>query len=257
MSIAVKTPAELAIMAEGGQRLVQILKRLKEQVVVGVSLKTLDKVAREASKELDGRPSFLGYHGYPAAICTSVNQGIVHCIPDDYQLQRGDLISVDFGFYYQGWHTDAAMTWLVSEDIHDHLPLMRGVYRALLAGTAAVKAGVKVGEISRAIENSLKGDHLTIMRQFVGHGVGKELHEEPTIPNFFGPDKNVVLPAGATIAIEPIAGVGKESFITLPDEWSVVASDKQPVAHFEQTLAVTPEGSQILTPIQDILDFTP
>lgn len=257
MSVQIKNAAELAVMAAGGSKLVQVLKRLKTQIVPGVSLKSLDQLARATAIELGGRPSFLGYRGYPAAICTSVNQGIVHCIPNDYQLQEGDLLSVDFGFFYQGWHTDAAITWIVGSDTHHYLPLLQGVYRALLAGTNAVRAGVKVGEISRAIEQSLTTDKLTIMRQFVGHGVGRELHEEPVIPNFFGHDKAVVLPAGATLALEPIAGLGQEEYTTLPDRWSVETTDRQPVAHFEQTVAVTPKGVQILTPIQDILDFTP
>jgi len=257
MSVAIKTTAELSIMAESGRRLIQILKQLKSHIIPGMSLKSLDQLARAATKELGGRPSFLHYHGYPAAICTSVNQGIVHCIPNDYQLQAGDLVSVDFGFCYEGWHTDAAVTWIVETDLHNYLPLLKGVYRALVAGAGVVKAGVKVGEISRAIETSLNHDNLTIMRQFVGHGVGRELHEEPTIPNFVGHDKNVVLPAGCTIAIEPIAGVGQEVYTTLPDQWSVLATDNQPVAHFEQTLVVLRGGSQILTPIQEILGFTP
>lgn len=257
MSVQIKTTAELAIMAEGGRRLVEVLRCLQQQIVPGVSLKTLDQIARTQTEKLGGRPSFLGYKGYPAAICTSVNAGIVHCIPNDYELQKGDLISIDFGFYYESFHTDAAITWIVGEDIRHHLPLLRGVYRALQAGVAEVRAGVKVGEISRAIETSLKSDQLTIMRQFVGHGVGRGLHEDPVIPNFLGHDRNVLLPAGSTIAIEPIAGVGQEAHATLADSWSVQTTDNQPVAHFEQTVAVIAGGSQILTPIQDILSFTP
>ncbi|MFH0912192.1 MAG: type I methionyl aminopeptidase [Patescibacteria group bacterium] len=257
MSIQVKTTAQIAIMAEGGRRLIKVLAQVKKHLAPGISLKNLDQIAREETAKLDGQPSFLGYRGYPAAMCTSVNYGIVHCIPDDYELQEGDLISVDFGVLYQGWHTDAAVTWIVGKDINNYLPLLKGVYRALLAGTAAVRAGVTVGEISQALETSLRQSKLTTMRQFVGHGVGRDLHEDPVIPNFVGHDKKVVLPAGSTIAIEPIAGLGREEFFTLKDHWSVHTTDQEPVAHFEQTLAVLPEGSQILTPIQEILDFTP
>ncbi|MFA5967182.1 MAG: type I methionyl aminopeptidase [Patescibacteria group bacterium] len=257
MSINVKTAAEIEIMAVCGQKLVQILKHLKQQIIPGTSLKTLDQMARDAAKEQGGQPTFLGYQGYPAAICASVNEGIVHCIPTDYQLQEGDLISIDFGFCYQGWNTDAAITWIVGEDIHQYRPLLKGVYQALRAGVGQVRAGVRVGEISQAIEDTLRQAHLTIMRQFVGHGVGRELHEDPVIPNFVGHDKKVVLPSGSTIAIEPIAGVGGEGYITLPDQWSVYTTDKQPVAHFEETVVVLPEGAKILTPIQEILDFTP
>jgi len=257
MSVIVKNAAELELMTEGGRRLISILKHIKKHIVPGVTLINLDKIAREESINQSGRPSFLGYRGYPAAICTSVNQGIVHCIPNSYQLLEGDVVSIDFGFWYKGFHTDAAITWIVGKDIHNRLPLLKGVYRALLAGCGVVRADIRVEEISHAIETSLIKDNLTIMRQFVGHGVGKDLHEEPVIPNFVGPDKNVILPVGSTIAIEPIAGVGKEAHITLNNQWSVLTSDNQPVAHFEQTVAVAPEGAQILTPIQDILDFTP
>ena len=257
MSVMTHTPAELEIMAEGGRRLVKILSVIKEQVVPGVSLKTLDMLARTHSEKLGGRPSFLGYRGYPAAICASLNHGIVHCIPTDHKLQEGDLVSIDFGFYYQGFHTDSAITWIVGQDINNYLPLLQGVYRALQAGINTAKAGVKVGAISQAIATSLKKDHLTVMRQFMGHGVGRDLHEEPGVPNFVGPDKDVILPEGCTIAIEPIAGTGGEASTTLADRWSVQTTDRQPVAHFEATVALTPLGAEILTPIQDILGFTP
>jgi len=257
MSVQIKNAAELALMAESGRRLVEVLTSLKNQIIPGTSLIALDQLARSETERLGGQPSFLGYRGYPAAICTSVNEGIVHCIPTGYKLQNGDLVSIDFGFIYRGWHTDSAITWIVGEDINNYLPLLKGVYRALEAGVARVKANVKVGEISRAIESSLCQDQLTIMKQFVGHGVGRELHEDPVIPNFVGHDREVVLPAGSTIAIEPIAGVGKEGYTTLADHWSVKTIDQCPVAHFEATVAVTPEGVQILTPIKQILGFTP
>lgn len=257
MSISIKSPAEIEVMAEGGKRLVEILKSLHQQLVPGVSLMVLDAIARAEAARLDGRPSFLGYKGYPAAICASVNEGIVHCIPTDYQLQNGDLISIDFGFYYHGWHTDAAVTWIVGEDINGLRPLLKGVYEALRAGVQEVQVGIKVGVVSEAIETVLKANKLTIMKQFVGHGVGRALHEEPVIPNFVGHDKNVILPEGAVIAIEPIAGIGREEYTTLENNWSVLTTDKRPVAHFEETVAITAKGSRILTPIQQILDFTP
>jgi len=236
---------------------IELLAQLKNQLVPGVSLKELDLIARQETEQLGGKPSFLGYRGYPAAICACVNEGIVHCIPTDYQLTNGDLVSIDFGFYYQGFHTDAAVTWIVGQDINNYRPLLKGVYAALRAGVNEVTAGVKVGKISQAIESSLRQSKLTIMRQFVGHGVGRALHEEPNVPNFVSHDKNVVLPEGSTIAIEPIAGVGGEASITLPDNWSVKTTDQSPVAHFEETVVVLPGGAKILTPLQQILDFTP
>jgi len=253
MSINVKTSAEIAIMAEGGKRLIEIFKAIKQHIVPGTILKGLDDIANQVAEQQGGRPSFLGYRGYPAAICTSVNHGIVHCIPDNYQLKSGDVISVDCGLFYQGFHTDAAVTWIVGEDVHHYKSLLDNTYRALLAGVNAVHAGVKVGEISSAIATTLQSAQLTIMKQFVGHGVGRDLHEDPVVPNFVGHDKNTVLPSGSVIAIEPIAGLGQEEYETISDHWSTYASDHHPVAHFEMTVVVTPNGPQILTPIDQVI----
>ncbi|MEA1909421.1 MAG: type I methionyl aminopeptidase [Patescibacteria group bacterium] len=256
MNITTKTDAEIKVMVEGGKRLVEVLRRIKAHIKPGTLLSSLEDVAIKACKDLDGKPSFLGYKDYPAASCISVNHGIVHCVPDSYELKEGDIISVDFGFFYQGLHTDATISWIVGKDIYNKMPLLKATYSALMAGTSAVVADVKVGDISQAIENALDTANFTIMRQFVGHGIGKELHESPVVPNFVGHDKDTVLPKGATIAIEPIAGTGTEDHFVSDDGWSVYTLDKQPVAHFEQTILVTDQGSQILTPIQEILDFT-
>ncbi|KKT87123.1 MAG: Methionine aminopeptidase [candidate division Kazan bacterium GW2011_GWB1_45_10] len=253
MSINIKTSAELGIMADGGARLIEIFRAIKQQLVPGTTLKTLDNIARQAAEQQGGQPSFLGYRDYPAAICASVNHGIVHCIPNDYQLQAGDLVSIDCGLFYQGFHTDAAVTWIVGEDIHHYQPLLDQTYRSLLAGVNAVQAGVKVGEISSAIAETLKATQLTIMKQFVGHGVGRNLHEDPIVPNFVGHDKNVVLPAGSVIAIEPIAGRGTEDYGVTGDRWSTFTTDREPVAHFEMTVAVTEAGARILTPIDQVI----
>lgn len=253
MSINIKTSAEIAVMAEGGKRLIEVFKAIKSRIIPGTVLKELDEIARKVAEEQDGSPSFLGYRGYPAAICTSVNHGIVHCIPDNYQLQEGDVISVDCGLLYKGFHTDAAVTWIVGNDIHRRKNLLDNTYKALLAGIDSVKAGVKVGEISSAIATTLQSANLTIMKQFVGHGVGRELHEDPVVPNFVGHDRNTALPAGSVIALEPIASLGQEEYETGKDKWSTFTSDKRPVAHFEMTVAVTERGPQILTPIDQVI----
>jgi methionyl aminopeptidase len=255
--VQIKSAGQIAAMREGGHKLVAVLKRVVEESRPGVTLKELEQIARDRIEELGAQPSFLGYQGYPAALCTSVNSGIVHCIPNDYRLQEGDLLSIDCGLLWGGMHTDAAVSIVVGRDLHHHLPLLQSVYRALLAGTAAVKAGVTVGEISRAVEHSLKNDQLTIMRQFVGHGVGIKLHEAPIVPNVVGHDKDVTLPSGSVVAIEPIAGIGVEAHSTDADGWCARTLDGQPVAHFEQTVLVTPEGAEVLTPIHSIIQFRP
>lgn len=255
MSVKIKTPQEISIMREGGHKLVEILKIVKKAVKPGVTLKELDKIARDETQKQGGHPSFLNYKRYPAAICTSVNEGVVHCIPNDYQLKNGDLISIDFGFKFNNLHTDATVSLIVGEDINNLRPLLKSVYSALLAGTNRIKAGVKVGDISKAIETSLINDNLTIMRQFVGHGIGYDLHEDPIVPNIVGHDKNTVLPAGSVIAIEPIAGKGREAHATAEDSWSVHTMDNQPVAHFEHTIVVKDDGYEIVTPIKEIIDI--
>jgi len=253
--IKVKTPQEIAIMREGGKRLIRIFMVIKNYIKPGVTLLELDRQAQAEAKKQGGSPSFLGYQGYPAALCTSVNNGIIHCIPDDYQLQIGDLLSIDCGFFFKGFHTDAAVSFIVKKDINSYQPLLLTTYQALMAGTQKIKAGIKIGEISSAIETTIKNSNLTIMRQFVGHGVGRNLHEPPVVPNFVSHDKDTVLPAGSVIAIEPIVGLKGEAHITTKDGWSTKTTDSSPVAHFEQTIAVTDTGYEILTPIQEIIDF--
>lgn len=255
MNIKTKTPQDILVMREGGYKLIEVLKIIKKAVKPGATLKELDNIAREETKKLGGYPSFLNYKSYPAAICTSVNEGIVHCIPNEYQLKEGDLISIDFGFKFNNFHTDTTISLIVGEDINNLRPLLKAVYSALMAGTKQVKAGVRVGDISQAIETSLKNDNLTIMRQFVGHGIGRDLHEDPIVPNVVGHDKDVVLPAGSVIAIEPIAGKGREAHITAKDDWSIHTMDNQPVAHFEHTVVVKNDGYEIITPINEIIDI--
>lgn len=255
MKVAVKTPAQLSAMRRGGDKLIQIFKVLKSQINPGTTLKALDELARITAQELGGQPAFLGYGGYPAAICTSVNSGIVHCIPDDYALKAGDLISIDCGLLFDGMYTDAAATFIVGQDLHHYQGLLNLTYEALMAGTLVAKAGTTVGKISSAIEKSLRSGKLTIMRQFVGHGIGKKLHEAPVVPNFVGHDKDVVLPTGSTIAIEPIAGMGGEAHKTSADQWSTHTQDSSVVAHFEHTIAITEAGCEILTPLDEIIDI--
>lgn len=253
--VPVKSAGQVAAMREGGAKLVAVLKQVVNSAKPGTTLTELDRIAHDLIRAEGGEPSFLGHQGYPAVLCTSVNNGIVHCIPNDYSLQEGDLLSIDCGLKWQGLHTDVAVSVIVGRDIHNYMPLLKSVYRALLAGTGRVRAGAVVGEISAAIEQSLKNSKLTIMRQFVGHGVGIKLHEPPIIPNVVGHDQNVALPTGSVIAIEPIAGVGGEAHGTDADGWCAKTLDGGPVAHFEHTVLVTPEGSEVLTPLDGIIGF--
>ncbi|MFA5270211.1 MAG: type I methionyl aminopeptidase [Patescibacteria group bacterium] len=255
--VLVKTSEQIAAMREGGAKLIDVLGTVVKAARVGVSLTELDQIALNRIKELGAQPSFLGYMDYPATLCTSVNNGIVHCIPNSYRLSEGDLLSIDCGVIWKGLHTDSAISIVVGKDIHNHRPLLVSVYRSLLAGTNEAVAGVTVGKISQAIQDSLSRDKMTIMRQFVGHGVGATLHEAPIVPNVVGHDKGVVLPEGSVIAIEPIAGVGREAHSIDPDGWGARTMDGAPVAHFEQTVLVTQRGPEVLTPLGGIIQFRP
>jgi len=255
--VAIKSGEQITAQRIGGAKLIEVLKVVVESAKVGVSLLELDKIAYQKIQELGAEPSFLGYQDYLATLCTSVNNGIVHCIPNGYQLQEGDLLSIDCGLIYDEMHTDSAISVVIGSDIHGYGPLLSSTYRSLLSGTNQVKAGVTVGQISQAIQDSLTKDKLTIMRQFVGHGVGVKLHESPIIPNVVGHDKGVVLPAGSVIAIEPIAGTGREAYSTDADGWSTYTLDGRPVAHFEHTVLITDGGSEVLTPLDDIIQFRP
>lgn len=248
-----KTSQEIEAMREGGAHLVGIFKKIQAQLVPGTNLIDLDKLFREAAKSVGAEPSFLGHEGYPAAICASVNNQIVHCPPTDYQLKEGDIITIDGGLYFKNFHTDSAFTAIIGQDIHNYTPLLRATYQALLAGTQVVRADVRVGEISQAISDSVVQSGFEVMKQFVGHGIGRKLHEAPVVPNFVGHDKDVVLPAGTTIAIEPIVGAGRDGHILGPDGWSTTTVDDSPAAHFEHTVVVTPEGAEVLTPLDDII----
>lgn len=247
------TDEEIADLREGGRRLVLILERLRREIKPGTNLQTLSRLAETEAKRQGGLPSFQGFEGYPAPVCLCVNDQVVHCIPSDTVLQAGDIITVDMGLYYRGLHTDAAVTWAVGQVSPIVKRLMDGAYAALLAGTSEVRSGAKVSAVSGAIEKTLTGKGLTIFRQFVGHGVGHRLHENPMIPNFTTPGSSPTLIAGTALAIEPIVGLGDEETITEADDWSVRTADGKPVAEFEHTVLVTDQGYEVITPLETLI----
>ncbi|MFH0905636.1 MAG: type I methionyl aminopeptidase [bacterium] len=248
------TEEEIASMREAGRKLVAVLAEIKSAIAPGVNLMQLEEIADRATRKHGALPSFRGYHGYPAATCLSVNEQIVHAVPQDRVLRDGDILSVDMGLYYQGVHADATVTWSVGRVAPAVKRLMDGTYAALLAGTDQVKPGAHAGDISQAIEKVLKARGLTIFQQFVGHGIGKKLHEDIVIPNFFTGEMGPKLTPGTAIAIEPIAGLGSsDQVITSPDGWTAYAEDSQPAAHFEHTVLVTDQGHEVLTPLETLI----
>jgi len=247
--IQVKTPDELARMREAGLVVARTLKVLADAVVPGITTADLDAIAQREIRGAGAVPSFLGYHGYPAHICTSVNEQIVHGIPDPAQrLRDGDIISIDCGAILDGWHGDAALSVPVGEISPADQALMDACQAALRAGIAQATDGNRLGDISSAIERSISSaGEYGIIREYTGHGIGTQMHMEPAIPNYGQPGRGPRLTAGMALAIEPMITVGGEETIELADGWTVVTADASRAAHFEHTVAITPDGPWVLT----------
>jgi methionyl aminopeptidase len=239
----------IAAMREGGQRLARVLQSVIEAVRPGVTTGELDVIAEKGILAAGGTPSFKGYNGYPASLCTSVNEGVVHGIPrDDWKLNEGDIVGLDIGMVYDGAFTDTAFTVGVGSISAQAQQLIVVAREALRRGLRLVRAGVRTGEVGAAIQKHVEAAGFGIVRDLVGHGVGNAIHEDPQVPNF-GPAKSgEVLRAGQTIAVEPMVTAGNYAVRTLSDGWTVVTRDGSLAAHFEQTVAVTDKGHEILTP---------
>jgi methionyl aminopeptidase len=249
------TNSEIEDLREGGQKWLAVMQEIKNAIKVGTNLTTIEEIAERATAKLGAIPSFKGYQGYPAATCLSVNDEIVHCIPKDYTLQEGDIITVDFGVYYKGLHTDGAVTWGVGNISPEAKKLLSGVYSALLAGTDVVQVGGRVNDISTAIERVLKSKGLVIFKQFVGHGVGHKLHEEILIPNYAVSGPTPILKANTAVALEPIAGLGTDATVLdCNNGWDTRAKSGQPVAQFEHTILITDTGIEIMTPLETLIE---
>lgn len=244
-----KTPQEIEAMRVSGKMLATVLAELKKRVEPGMTTKDLDHIAAEKLKELGGEPAFLGYHGFPAVLCVSVNDEVVHGIPrSDVVLQKGDLVGLDFGVRYNGMTTDAAISVIVGTTGDTKLKeLVRDTEASLLAGIAEVHDGVQIGNIGAAIQAVLDKKGYGIVRDLVGHGVGHELHEEPNIPNYGQRGKGAVLHEGMTIAIEPMATLGGHHVMVDDDDWTIRTRDGSLAAHFEHTILITEDGAEILT----------
>lgn len=248
MMTKVKTNQEIKDIRISGQMLSNVLNVVGNSIQVGITTKDLANIASAELKSLGGKPAFLGYAGFPDVICISVNAQVVHGIPSQYVIKDGDIISFDFGVSYNGMITDAARTKLVgnSKDSNVH-KLINATLQSLDAGIAVLKDGVRVGQISTAIQNVLDKNGLGIVRDLVGHGVGHSLHEDPNIPNFVTKNSGPILKSGMTIAIEPMATLGSHTVYTDIDNWTIVTRDGSLSAHFEDTILITDSGSEILT----------
>lgn len=248
MFTRIKTSDEIKAMRTSGHMLAAVLQTLKQQAASGMSGKDAAVLAARELKALGGKPSFLGYSGFPDVICISVNDAVVHGIPDAVPFQKGDVVSFDFGVTYGGMITDSALT-MVIDDMGDKATqrLLKATERSLYAGIEQLKDGVRVGDIAAAIQTVLDHEQLGIIRELVGHGVGHAVHEDPNIPNYGTRGTGPALKAGMTIAIEPMATLGTHRIQVDDNGWTIRTQDKSLSAHFEHTVLITQDGYEILT----------
>jgi methionyl aminopeptidase len=211
----------------------------------------IDQLAEEVIRGSNARPSFKGYHGYPASVCVSVNQELIHGIPGERVLNGGDIVSVDVGVTLDGFIGDAARTFMVGSVPGDIQQLVESAQDAFFAGCKVLRAGVRVGDVSHLIQQCAEGRGYGVVRSFVGHGVGRDLHEPPEIPNYGEPGTGPIIPSGATLAIEPMITLGDHTVRILGDNWTVETADGQPCAHYENTVLVTETGYEILTDVSE------
>lgn len=222
-------------------------EHLKNHIKVGITTKKLDKIAEDYIKSLGGTPSFKGYNGFPGSICTSVNEVVVHGIPSNLKLKEGDIISIDIGVYYNGFHADSAWTYGVGKISEENQKLLDVTLASLYEGIKEAKVNNRVGDISHAIESYVKPHGYGIVEEFTGHGIGRNLHEDPYVPNFGKPKTGALLRSGMTICIEPMINLGTKNVRILQDNWTTVTLDKKNSAHFEHMVAITEDGYEILT----------
>lgn len=247
MYTKIKTDKEIEAIRESGKILSFSLEEIGRNIKEGLSGHDISDLARRLLKDMGGEPAFLNFHGYPDVICISINDQVVHGIPNKKPFNNGDIVSFDFGVKYKGMITDAARTVIVGDTNSEAKKLVKTTEQALLNGIKVIKDGVKVGDISYEIEKILKNKKLGVIRDLVGHGVGHELHEEPNIPNYGEKGVGPVLTKGMTVAIEPMATLGSETILLNPDGWTVITSDGSLSAHFEDTILITEHGYEVLT----------
>ena len=234
-------------MEKANRMVAEILEEVKERVHPGVETRELDEVAEDGCRRRRVEPAFKGYRGYPASVCVSVNEEVVHGIPGGRRLQEGDLVSLDFGVRYDGYYGDAALTLPVGEVAPEARKLLETTRESLDAAIAQVKVGARLTNISHAVQTVVEGQGFAVIREFVGHGIGRSLHEDPQIPNFGPPGRGPVLQAGMTMAIEPMTSSGSWRVRILGDGWTAVTQDGSLAAHFEHTVALTDKGVVVLS----------
>ncbi len=247
MAIHIKNHSEIEKMRKAGELVGKTHELLAEHVKVGITTLELDQIAEKYIIEHGATPSFKGYHGYPATVCTSINDEVVHGIPGARTIEDGDIISLDIGAYLDGYHGDAARSYAVGNASDDAIKLIEITKQSFYEGLKYVKPGNHLFQISAAIQQYVESNGYSIVRDLVGHGIGQELHEEPQIPNYKPIGRGPKLVAGMVLAIEPMVNSGKYDVEILDDDWTVVTKDGSLSAHYENTVLVTEEGYELLT----------
>ena len=245
--ISLKSSREIELMDRAGTVVALVHKRLKEEIKPGMTTKHIDQICEEVIRENGCTPSFKGLYGFPGSVCTSVNEVLVHGIPGSQILKNGDIISVDVGACYKGYHGDSAWTFLVGDVDEKTRDLCRVTEEALYRGLEQVRPGNRIGDISWAIQSYVEAHGYSCPIEYTGHGIGKSVHEDPYVPNVGKPHTGPILKRVMCIAIEPMVFMGKPHCHTLDDDWGVVANDHSLSAHYEHTIAITADGYKILT----------
>ncbi|MBQ6546839.1 MAG: type I methionyl aminopeptidase [Bacilli bacterium] len=245
--ISIKSDREIELLRIAGNIVYQTHQYLKDYIKPGITTLELDKLAEDFIRSKDAYPSFKGYDGFPGSICTSVNHQVVHGIPGKYKLKEGDIISIDIGACYKGYHGDSAWTYAVGKIDSEKEYLMEHTEKALFIGLSMVKPGNRIGDISHAIEEYATEFSLGVVKELVGHGVGTSVHEDPDIPNYGIAGVGPRIKKGMVFAIEPMLNLGTANIVMLDDNWTIETEDYSPSAHFEHTVVVTDDGYEILT----------
>ncbi len=243
-----KTPEQIDQMAAAGAILVRTMNLIAGKIRPGVTTKELDEAAERFIRSQDAEPAFKGYRGFPGSICTSPNSMIVHGIPGPYKLERGDILSVDIGVVFDGWVADAARTFPVGPISPIAQKLLKTTEESLFAAVPQCRAGNRLGDVSHAVQATVEAAGLSVVRSLVGHGIGREMHEEPQIPNYGQPGTGVALEEGMVLAVEPMVTAGRHGVRVADDHWSIFSQDGSLAAHFEFTIAITADAPRILTP---------
>ncbi len=243
-----KTPEEIEAIAAAGEVVARCLTMLSASARAGATTAELDRAAEKFIRSQGGEPAFKGYRGFPASICTSPNSMVVHGIPGPYTLERGDILSVDVGVELDGWIADAALTVAVRPLSPVATKLLRATRQALEAGVEHCRPGQRLGDVSSAVQERVEQDGFSVIRSLVGHGIGRQMHEDPQIPNFGEPGKGPLIEEGMVFCIEPMVCVGGHSVRMGDDNWAIYSEDGSLTAHFEHTVAVTADGPRVLTP---------